>query len=134
MIPLILFSLCGCSLVVACTLLRYSQEVHYVRIPGSLLDHWRRKRQDLIVIDLRAAKGCMSGVLHVSPREIFDLFRWIPPETKLVLCGQKEIQECRSDIDSALSSVGINVVYVVIEGARAAQAPISSDLAHVEQS
>lgn len=134
MLPLILFSLCGCSLLVAYTLLRYSQVVHYIRIPGSLLDDWSREREDVIVIDLRGPKGCVSGALHVSPREIFDLFRWIPPEAKLVLCGQMEIDASRSDIDSALSSVGINIVYVPSEEARAAQSPISPDLANVKQS
>lgn len=112
MLPLILFSIAGCSFLIACSLLRADPSIKYVGISHSLLNQWVRHREDLIILDLRPRRGSIPSALRVSVRQVSQLLPWMPSKTTLVLCGQGEIDRYRTTIEAALVHVGINVVYV----------------------
>lgn len=125
---LILYSIFASSVLIWCTLQQPNQVepkqlVHYVVISAPLFHDWRRAHSDLVAIDLRdQVNDPITGALHVLPNQLGGLLRWIPPKTTLALCGIREAERCRYEIQPTLLQVGISMVYIVDTSASASKA------------
>jgi hypothetical protein len=94
--------------------------LRYVPISADTLSQWSTKRENLIVIHLRAKstrrfnRETLPGVLEVSPVELPGLLRWIPPQSSLVFCGPPRIQRFDSNVEELLFRAKINPVYFLV--------------------
>jgi hypothetical protein len=106
------------TVVIWCSLQGSRGRFRYVVISPLLLQDWKKQRASLVIIELRnAGKDMASEALVVPPQQLDGLLRWIPPQTTLVLCGKREFDVCRGEIEWTLLNVGVDVVYILDEDA-----------------
>jgi hypothetical protein len=130
-LPLIIYAVFATVVLVCCTISQARRQAEYMPISTETLKDLARKRDDLIVVDLRkAGYETVSGSLRVPREELKAFLQWVPEHSTLVLCGSEEVASCRDDIKGTLFRLGFQSVFVVDDGPTivpvARRAPLSS--------
>lgn len=113
-VALTLYVIFAIAVVIWCSIPRTRPSVNYVTISRTMLSCLRQWNDDLVVVEVRSTRRCVSeGALSVPADQLPLLLRWIPPRTTLVLCGASEVLRCRSEVAMTLLRLGIEVVYVL---------------------
>lgn len=113
---LIFYGIFATTVLVFCTISRVGSRALYIGISMEQLKELVRKREDLVVVDLRGTgHGTISDALRVPVEELKGFLRWMPPRSTLVFCGWNEAALCREEIERSLLRLGIDIVYVADE-------------------
>jgi hypothetical protein len=115
-LALIVYGVFATTVLVFCTISRVGPQPLYIGISMDRLKGLLRKREDVVVVDLRGTgHGTISDALRVPVEELNGFLRWVPPRSTLVLCGWNDAARCRDDIARSLLRLGIDFVYVADE-------------------
>ena len=115
-LALIAYGVFATTVLVFCTISRVGPRASYIGISMETLKDLMRKREDLVVVDLRGTgHGTISDALRVPVEELKGFLRWVPQGSTLVLCGWNEAAICREEIEGSLLRLGIDFVYVADE-------------------
>jgi hypothetical protein len=113
-LPLIIYAVFATVVLVFCTISRVGPRVEYIGISIETLKDLARKRDDLVVVDLRKTEyETLSNSLRVPVEELKGFLQWLPEHSTLVLCGLKEVAFCRDKIEMTLFRLGLLFVFVV---------------------
>ena len=116
-LPLIIYAVFATVVLVSCTISRVGRRTEYIGISIETLNDLARKRDDLIVVDLRkTGYETISNSLRVPAEELKGFLQWVPEHSILVLCGLKEVALCRDEIEMTLFRLGLQFVFVVNDG------------------
>ena len=98
-LPLIIYAVFATVVLVFCTISRVGPRVEYIAISMEALKDLARKRDDLIVVDLRKTRyEIIANSLRVPVEEVKAFLQWVPEQSTLVLCGLKEVAFCRDEL------------------------------------
>ena len=99
-LPLIIYAVFATVVLVFCTISRVGRRAEYIGISIETLNDLARKRDDLIVVDLRkTGYETISNSLRVPAEELKGFLQWVPEHSILVLCGLKEVASWRDGIE-----------------------------------
>ena len=113
-VALTLYVIFAIAILIWCSIPRTRPSVNWVTISRTMLNCLRQWNDDLVVVEVRSTRRCLSeGALNVPAHQLPLLLRWIPPRTTLVLCGASEVLRHRSEVAMTLLRLGIEVVYVL---------------------
>ena len=111
---------CACELR-PCRIHSSHRHREVLRISTKDLRHLAYKSDDLILIDLRPPSAAMpiplptAHILSVSPDELRDLLRWLPPATSAAVCGGETDVVYASAIQACHGISGTAPIYILAE-------------------
>src|SRR5215831_18926191 len=84
-LPLIIYAVFATVVLVSCTISRVGRRTEYIGISIETLNDLARKRDDLIVVDLRkTGYETISNSLRVPAEELKGFLQWVPEHSILV--------------------------------------------------
>jgi hypothetical protein len=110
---------CACELS-PCRIHSSNRHREVLRISTKDLRYLAYKSDDLILIDLRPPLEATpipvptAHILSVSPDELRDLLRWLPPATSAAVCGETDVV-CASAIQACRGISGTAPIYILAE-------------------